>query len=217
VRLWPALVRCIVSVYIGRNFVPVRLVVADHRGKNQNAFLASFHEAAKRVPCADACDVSCLWFLPSNQHDVAKASCHRLDYVDSFSGARSLAMAATAPLDIVRALRRWGEHAGSEAAQALISTAFCASVAAPIECANLPCSFVRCCAGSARAGWRNGLRRRRARGFLFWRSSPEPCAAIWVRWLAIETPWNNGPIEGQINRLKVIKRQSNPCSRRDAQ
>ena len=25
--------------------------------------------------------------------------------------------------------------------------------------------------------------------------------------LAIETPWNNGPIEGQINRLKVIKRQ----------
>jgi len=25
--------------------------------------------------------------------------------------------------------------------------------------------------------------------------------------LAIETPWNNGPIEGQINRLTVIKRQ----------
>jgi len=25
--------------------------------------------------------------------------------------------------------------------------------------------------------------------------------------LAIETPWNNGAIEGQINRLKVIKRQ----------
>jgi len=25
--------------------------------------------------------------------------------------------------------------------------------------------------------------------------------------LAIETPWNNGPIKGQINRLKVIKRQ----------
>jgi transposase len=25
--------------------------------------------------------------------------------------------------------------------------------------------------------------------------------------LAIETPWNNGPIEGQINRLKVIMRQ----------
>ena len=25
--------------------------------------------------------------------------------------------------------------------------------------------------------------------------------------LAIQTPWSNGPIEGQINRLKVIKRQ----------
>jgi transposase len=25
--------------------------------------------------------------------------------------------------------------------------------------------------------------------------------------LAIETPWNNGPIEGHINRLKAIKRQ----------
>jgi hypothetical protein len=25
--------------------------------------------------------------------------------------------------------------------------------------------------------------------------------------LAIEKPWNNGPVEGQINRLKVIKRQ----------
>ena len=25
--------------------------------------------------------------------------------------------------------------------------------------------------------------------------------------LAIATPWNNGPLEGHINRLKVIKRQ----------
>jgi transposase len=25
--------------------------------------------------------------------------------------------------------------------------------------------------------------------------------------LALETPWSNGPLEGQINRLKVIKRQ----------
>jgi transposase len=25
--------------------------------------------------------------------------------------------------------------------------------------------------------------------------------------LAIETPWSNGPVEGQINRLKAIKRQ----------
>jgi transposase len=25
--------------------------------------------------------------------------------------------------------------------------------------------------------------------------------------LALTTPWNNGPVEGQINRLKVIKRQ----------
>jgi transposase len=25
--------------------------------------------------------------------------------------------------------------------------------------------------------------------------------------LAVTTPWNNGPLEGQINRLKVIKRQ----------
>ena len=25
--------------------------------------------------------------------------------------------------------------------------------------------------------------------------------------LAIETPWSNGPLEGHINRLKVIKRQ----------
>jgi hypothetical protein len=30
---------------------------------------------------------------------------------------------------------------------------------APIECENLPCSFVRCCAGGARAGRRNRLRR----------------------------------------------------------
>jgi transposase len=27
--------------------------------------------------------------------------------------------------------------------------------------------------------------------------------------LAIETPWSNGPLEGHINRLKVIKRQMN--------
>ena len=26
---------------------------------------------------------------------------------------------------------------------------------------------------------------------------------------AIETPWSNGPIEGQVNRLKTIKRQMN--------
>src|SRR5208282_4814020 len=71
--LWPALVRCIVSVNFGRDFVLARPAVADHRGKNQDAFFASFDEAAKRVPCTDTCDVSCLWFLPSDQHDVAKA------------------------------------------------------------------------------------------------------------------------------------------------
>ena len=29
--------------------------------------------------------------------------------------------------------------------------------------------------------------------------------------LSIETPWNNGPLEGHINRLKVIKRDVRAC------
>jgi hypothetical protein len=43
---------------------------------------------------------------------------------------------------------------GMPAVRTDTETACCASVPAPIECANLPCSFVRCCAGGARAGWR---------------------------------------------------------------
>ena len=84
-------------------------------------------------------------------------------------------------------------------------TAFCASVPAPIESANLHCSFVRCCSRRRLAQWVATVT---SSGFYFLaqfaRTLRRDPGAVE---LAIETPWNNGPIEGQINRLKVIKRQ----------
>jgi len=62
---WLALVRCIVRVYIGRDFVLARSTVADHRGENQDAFLPAFDEAAKRVPRADSRNVGGVRFLQS--------------------------------------------------------------------------------------------------------------------------------------------------------
>jgi hypothetical protein len=47
-------------------------LVPDHRGENENAFLATPDEAAKRSPSAESGNVSSVWFLPRNQHDVAE-------------------------------------------------------------------------------------------------------------------------------------------------
>jgi len=58
-------------------------LVADHWGENENAFFATPDEAAKRSPSAVSSDVSSVWLLPRNQHDVAETSCHRPDYVNS--------------------------------------------------------------------------------------------------------------------------------------
>ena len=81
-------------------------------------------------------------------------------------------------------------------------TAFCASVPAPIECANLPCSFVRT---GRLAQW---IATVTSSGFSFLAQFATTLRRdLGAVELAIETPWNNGPIEGQINRLKVIKRQ----------
>jgi transposase len=87
-------------------------------------------------------------------------------------------------------------------------TAFCASVPAPIECANLPCSFVRCLRWRRTSRLAQWIATVTSSGFSFLaqfaRTLRRDLGAVE---LAIETPWNNRPIEGQINRLKVIKRQ----------
>src|SRR5208283_5834048 len=58
-------------------------LVADHWSENENAFFAPSDEAAKRSPSAEPGDVGGIWPLPRDEHDVAEASCHRPDYVNS--------------------------------------------------------------------------------------------------------------------------------------
>lgn len=86
-----------------------------------------------------------------------------------------------------------------------------------------PDSFLRFCPGAYRVRklalqFRAMLRWRRSSRLAQWiaTATSSEFLAQFARTLrrdlgalefAIETPWNNGPIEGQINRLKVIKRQ----------
>jgi hypothetical protein len=58
---------------IGCGFFLPQPAVADHRSQNENALLATFDEAAKRIPGANPGNVAGIRFLSSNQHDVAKA------------------------------------------------------------------------------------------------------------------------------------------------
>lgn len=67
-----ALIRCIVGIYVGRDFVLARPAVADHRGKNENSFLTAFDESAKRVPRPDSSNVSGIRLLSGNQHHIAE-------------------------------------------------------------------------------------------------------------------------------------------------
>src|SRR5580700_9895425 len=46
---------------------------SHHRGENENAFFSPFNEAAKRSPSAVSGNVSSIWPLPRNEHDVAEA------------------------------------------------------------------------------------------------------------------------------------------------
>jgi hypothetical protein len=58
-------------------------LLADHGSQNEDAFFAALDEAAKRVPSSNPGDVSGLGLLACDEQDVAKASCHRSDYVNS--------------------------------------------------------------------------------------------------------------------------------------
>src|ERR1700723_1354696 len=48
-------------------------LIADHWGEDENAFFATPDEAAKRSPSAVSGNVSSVWLLPRNEHDVAEA------------------------------------------------------------------------------------------------------------------------------------------------
>jgi hypothetical protein len=47
--------------------------IADHWSENENAFFTTPDEATKRSPSAVSGNVSSVWLLPRNQHDVAEA------------------------------------------------------------------------------------------------------------------------------------------------
>jgi transposase len=52
------------------------------------------------------------------------------------------------------------------------------------------------------------MEKAKAAGFPFMAAYVKALGRDWEAvQLAMTTPWSNGPIEGQINRLKVIKRQ----------
>src|SRR5207245_9503564 len=63
---WFTLVRCVIGIDIGRDFVLARPTAADHRGKNENAFLPALNEAAKRVPSSDSGNVCGIRLLSGN-------------------------------------------------------------------------------------------------------------------------------------------------------
>jgi len=46
-----------------------RRLAANHRGKNENAFLPAFDEAAKRVPGVYSRNIGGVRFLSGDQHD----------------------------------------------------------------------------------------------------------------------------------------------------
>jgi hypothetical protein len=62
---WLAFIRCIVGVYLGRDFALARPVVSDHWSENQDSFFPALNEAAKRVPCTKSGDVGSVGLLQS--------------------------------------------------------------------------------------------------------------------------------------------------------
>jgi hypothetical protein len=69
------------------------------------------------------------------------------------------------------------------------------------------CSFAPCCSGGRLGGSRDGSTRRRRPAFVLGticRTLQRDMVAVTQ---ALTTPWSNGPVEGHINRLKMIKRQ----------
>jgi hypothetical protein len=48
------------------------LAACDYRSKDEDSFLPTLNEAAKRVPRPNACYVGGIWLLPCDQHDVAE-------------------------------------------------------------------------------------------------------------------------------------------------
>ena len=72
---------CVFASLVGRYIL--RISSSDHRSENENAFFSTPDEAAKRSPSPVSGNVSSIWLLPRNEHDVAEASCHRPDYVNS--------------------------------------------------------------------------------------------------------------------------------------
>src|SRR5271165_2876540 len=72
---------CVFTRLVGRYIL--RASFSDHRGENENAFFSPFDEAAKRVPCPKSGNVGSIGLLTRDKHDVAEASCHRPDYVNS--------------------------------------------------------------------------------------------------------------------------------------
>jgi hypothetical protein len=65
-RLRLAFVRGVLGVDVGRDFVLARPPISDHRGEDENAFLAALDEAAKRVPSANSRNVGSIRLLTSS-------------------------------------------------------------------------------------------------------------------------------------------------------
>ena len=87
------------------------------------------------------------------------------------------------------------------------STPSCASVRRPARSAAWPYGFAPCCGGGRRGGLRRGCTRSWRPAFVSWRSSRVLRRDLPAVEQALTSQWSNGPVEGHINRLKMIKRQ----------
>src|ERR1700733_11484252 len=59
---------------------------SDHRGENEDAFFASFNEAAKRVPCPKSGNIGSIRFLACDDHYGAEAVAVKLRHCSEVCG-----------------------------------------------------------------------------------------------------------------------------------
>src|ERR1700722_18861917 len=64
----------------------VRCAFSDHRGENEDAFFASFNEAAKRVPCPKSGNIGSIRFLACDDHYGAEAVAVKLRHCSEVCG-----------------------------------------------------------------------------------------------------------------------------------
>src|SRR5271165_4882481 len=75
---------CLFTSLVGRYIL--RTLSSDHWSENENAFFSTPDEAAKRSPSAVSGNVSSIWLLSRNEHDVAEAVAAKLGHCSEICG-----------------------------------------------------------------------------------------------------------------------------------